>query len=319
MNGTIELLTTYGYTAVFTCVLAEQLGVPLPATPVLIAAGALAGMGKLNLPVAWLLAVAASLIGDSVWYYLGKTRGMAVLRLLCKISLEPDTCVRRTNSTYSKHGTRWLLVAKFIPGVSTIAPPMAGIYRVNPWKFIAMDGGGASLWAGVFIFAGWCFRGQTDAIAAYMDQLGKWLGLSLAGVLVIYVLFKWIERKRVYRSLHIARIAPLELKHRIESGEPITIVDLRNAFEWREGRIPGSFAIADEELDAFVPTVSGDAMIILYCSCPSEISSAAGAAMRLKRRGVKLIRTLEGGFPLWTHLGFPVEASASNSKSGVLV
>jgi len=179
MNGTIEFLTNYGYTAVFTCVLAEQLGLPLPATPVLIAAGALAGLGKLNLGMVLLLAVAASLIGDSLWYYLGKVRGMSVLRLLCKISLEPDSCVRRTNSTYSKHGSRWLLFAKFIPGVSTIAPPMAGIYRVNPWKFIAMDGGGAGLWAGAFLSAGWCFRNQTDAIAAYADRLGEGLGLGL--------------------------------------------------------------------------------------------------------------------------------------------
>ena len=170
MNGTMELLTNYGYTAVFTCVLAEQLGLPLPATPVLIAAGALAGLGELNPLAALLLAIAASLIGDSVWYYLGKTQGMSVLRLLCKISLEPDTCVRKTNSAYSKHGTRWLLFAKFIPGVSTVAPPMAGVYKVNPWKFLAMDGAGAGLWAGVFIFAGWCFRNQTEAIAAIRGQ-----------------------------------------------------------------------------------------------------------------------------------------------------
>src|SRR6476646_8490119 len=150
MNGTMEFLSSYGYAALFACVLAEQLGLPLPAAPFLLAAGALASAGKLNLAVVLLLAVAASLIGDTVWYYLGKTRGMAVLRLLCKISLEPDACVRKTNSAYSKHGTRWLLFAKFIPGVSTIAPPMAGAYKVNPWTFIALDGFGAGLWAGVF-------------------------------------------------------------------------------------------------------------------------------------------------------------------------
>ncbi|MDX6459520.1 MAG: hypothetical protein QOE55_3217 [Acidobacteriaceae bacterium] len=318
MNETIEFLTTYGYTALFTCVLVEQLGIPVPATPVLIAAGAFAGLGKLNLLMALLLAVAASLIGDSLWYYLGKTRGMSVLRLLCKISLEQDACVRRTNSTYSKHGTRWLLFAKFIPGVSTIAPPMAGIYGVNPWRFIAMDSAGAGLWAGAFILAGWCFRGQTYAIAAYMDRLGKWMGLGVAGANAIYVLFKFIERKRVYRSLHIDRIAPLELKQRIESGEAIMIVDLRNAFEWREGRIPGSLTITDQELDAFIPTLPEAVMMILYCSCPNEISSAASAAIRLRRKGVKLIRPLEGGFPLWTDLGFPVEVSASNATSGLM-
>ncbi len=231
MNATSELLTTYGYTAVFTCVLAEQLGVPVPATPVLIAVGALTGLGSINPFLAWLLAVAASLIGDSVWYYLGKARGMSVLRLLCKISLEPNSCVRRTNAAYSKHGTRWLLVAKFIPGVSTVAPPMAGVYKVSPWKFIAMDGAGAGLWAGVFIFAGWCFRNQADEITANLNRLGGWLGMCLVAVLVIYLLFKYIEKKRAHRSLNIARITPLELKQRIEAGEAITIVDLRNGFE----------------------------------------------------------------------------------------
>ncbi|MES1261551.1 MAG: VTT domain-containing protein [Acidobacteriota bacterium] len=317
MNGTVEFLSTYGYAALFACVLAEQLGVPVPAAPVLLAAGAFAGSGKLNLAGAWLLAVVAALVGDTVWYYLGKTRGMAVLRLLCKISLEPDACVRQTNAAYSKHGTRWLLFAKFIPGVSTVAPPMAGIHRVSLWRFIAMDGGGASLWAGVFIAAGWCFSGQTAAIAARTDRLGKWLGLSLAGVSAIYVLFKCIERTRVRRSLRVARIAPLELKQRMESGENIMIVDLRNAFEWREGRIPGSITLTDKELDAFVPTVP-DAEMILYCSCPNESSSAAAATIRLKRRGIKLIRPLEGGLPLWTELGFPMEVPASNATSGTL-
>jgi membrane protein DedA with SNARE-associated domain/rhodanese-related sulfurtransferase len=310
MNGMIGILTAYGYPAIFACVLAEQIGVPVPATPVLIAAGALAGLGRLNLWLVLLLAVAASLIGDLIWYYLGKMQGISVLRLLCKISLEPDSCVRRTNAVYSRHGTRWLLFAKFLPGVSTIAPPMAGVYRVNLWRFIAMDGGGATLWAGAFLFAGWCFKSQTDRIAAYVDGVGEYLALGLAGVLITYLLFKWLERKRGYRTLNVARIAPVELKQRIDSGESITIVDLRNAFEWREGRIPGSRPLRDEELDAFVSKSPEAAMLILYCSCPHDVSSAAGAALRLRRKGVKLIRTLEGGYPLWTQLGFPVEVSA---------
>ena len=305
MNATIELLTTYGYTAVFVFVLAEQLGLPLPATPVLIAVGALAGLGEVNALIAWLLAVGASLIGDSVWYYLGKTRGIFVLRLLCKISLEPDTCVRKTNSAYSKHGTRWLLFAKFIPGVSTIAAPMAGAYRVNPWTFIALDGVGAGLWAGVFIFAGWSFRNHTDAIAALVGRLGEWVGFFLAGALVIYILFKWLEKRRAHRSLNIARIAPLELRQRIGSDEKITIVDLRNTFEWREGRIPGSISISDEELDTFVSAAAGTGMLILYCSCPNEISSAAAAAVRLKSRGVKLAK-YPHLYPKKIHFVFPI-------------
>ena len=313
MNGTVEFLSTYGYAALFVCVLAEQLGLPLPAAPCLLAAGALASAGKLNLAVALLLAVTASLIGDTVWYYLGKTRGMAVLRLLCRISLEPDACVRQTNAAYSKHGTRWLLFAKFIPGISTVAPPMAGIYRVSLWTFIAADGTGAALWAGVYLFTGWCFGGQIETVAAHLGQLGGWVGLALVGVFVVCVLFKLIERTRVHRSLSVARITPLELKQRMESGETITIVDLRNTFEWREGRIPGSLTLTAKELDNFV-VADPEAEMILYCSCPNEISSAA-ATMRLKRRGIKSIRPLEGGFPLWIQLGFPVEVPASVSAT----
>lgn len=319
MNGTVEFLSSHGYSALFACVLAEQLGVPVPAAPVLLAAGALAGLGKLDIAVAWLLAVVASLLGDIVWYYLGKTRGMAVLRLLCRISMEPDACVRQTNAAYSKHGARWLLFAKFIPGVSTVAPPMAGVYGVSLRRFVAMDGGGAGLWAGAYIVAGWCFSGQIDTIGAHMDRLGGWLAATLAGVSLIYVLFKFIQRKRVFRALRVARIAPLELMRRIESGEPITIIDLRNAFEWREGRIPGSLVLTGKELDAFVPAVP-DAEMVLYCSCPNEVSSAAAATIRLKRRGIKMIRPLEGGFPLWTQLGFPVEVPAGVSlPAGVRV
>lgn len=307
MNETVAFLSTHGYAALFAFVLAEQLGVPLPAAPALLAAGALAGHGNLNLAAAWLLVVAAALIGDTVWYYLGKARGMAVLRLLCRISLEPDACVRQTNAAYSKHGTRWLLFAKFIPGISTVAPPMAGVYRVSLGRFLTLDGGGAGLWAGSFLFAGWCFSGQVDAVAAYMDRVGGWLTLSLAGVTGTYVFCKWLQRQRVHRSLRVARIAPQELKRRIESGENITIVDLRNAFEWREGRIPGSLTLTERELEAFVPPFPETEMI-LYCSCPDEISSAAAATIRLQRKGVKSVRPLEGGFPRWTQLGFPVEA-----------
>lgn len=306
MNGTIEPFTTHRYAAVFAWVLAEQLGLPLPAVPVLLAAGALAG--NLDIFPVWLLAVAAALIGDSVWYSLGRMQGMPVLRLLCKISLEPNTCVRRTNSAYSRHGSRWLLFAKFIPGVSTIAPPMAGVYGMSFGKFLAMDGGGAALWAGVFISAGAAFRGQADAIVSGLERLGGWLGAAVAAVLAIWVLLRFIERQRIYRSLRKTSIGPLELKERMDSGEAITIVDLRDVMECREGRIPGSRAFSDEELDTLAPTIAGTEMV-LYCSCPDEISSAARMAMRLKRAGIRVVRPLEGGFPGWKHLGFPVEIS----------
>ncbi len=178
-----------------------------------------------------------------------------------------------------------------------------------------MDGVGAGLWVGVFLAAGWGFSGQIDAIAGQMDRFGGWLGLALASVGVIFLLLKLVERRRVYRSLRVARITPLELKQRMESGEPITIVDLRNDFEGQEGRIPGSLLLTVKELDSFVP-VGSETEMIVYCSCPNEVSSAAVAARRLRRRGVKSVRPLEGGFPGWTEFGFPVEIPMSVSVSG---
>ena len=289
----------------FSFVLAEQLGLPVPSTPVLLAAGALGGLGKLNFAIALPLAVLASLIGDSVWFYLGKTRGMSILRLLCKISLEPESCVRKTKSAYSNQGARWLLFAKFVPGLNTLAPPMAGMFNVTPWRFIALDAAGAGLWAGAFMLAGWLFRDQMELIASLIAKLGLWLGAALILVLVLYIALKYVRRARVHRALRIARITPLELKLQMDKGESMTIIDLRNAFEWREGHIPGSLILSEDELDAYIPELlEGD--VILYCSCPNDVSSA-GVAVRLKRKGVKSIRPLQGGFPNWMGLGLPVE------------
>jgi len=305
MNETINFLLTHGYSVLFTFVLAEQLGLPVPSTPVLLAAGALGGLGRLNLAIALPLAVLASLIGDSFWFYLGRTRGISILRVLCKISLEPESCVRKTKSAYSNQGARWLLFAKFVPGLNTLAPPMAGVFNVGPLKFIALDAAGAGLWAGAFMLAGWLFRDQMELIASLMAKLGFWLGVALIAVLVLYIVWKYINRAHVRRSLRIARITPFELKQRMDQGDSITIIDLRNSFEWREGHIPGSLILSENELDSYIPQLlAGE--VILYCSCPNDISSA-GVAVRLRRKGVKSIRPLQGGFPNWMGLGLPVE------------
>lgn len=305
MNETLDFLLTHGYAVLFSFVLAEQLGLPVPSTPMLLAAGALGGLGRLNLAIAWPLAVLASLIGDFLWFYLGKTRGMSILRLLCRISLEPESCVRKTKSAYSNQGPKWLLFAKFVPGLSTLAPPMAGMFNVSPLRFIALDSAGAGLWAGAFMLTGWLFRDQMELIALLMAKLGFWMGGALVAVLMLYIVLKYAKRARVHRSLRIARITPFELKQRMDQGERMTIIDLRNAFEWREGHIPGSLILSEDELDTFIPALL-EGEVILYCSCQNDVSSA-GVAVRLKRKGVKFIRPLEGGFPNWMGLGLPVE------------
>lgn len=306
MNSTVEFLLQHGYTLLFAFVLAEQLGLPIPSTPVLLAAGALAGLGRMSLGMAWTLAVAASLAGDSVWFGLGRWRGFSILNLFCRISLEPDTCVQKTQNTYGRHGVNWLLFAKFVPGLSTIAPPMAGMFKVAPWKFAAMDAAGSLLWSGAFLATGWWFRGQLEMAAAMLARLGSGLFGVLAGGLVLYIAFKYVQRQRVYRELRIARITPHELKRRMDAGEEVVVVDLRSEFERMEGSIPGARVPVEDNLEELVADVR-HGEIVLYCSCPSEVSSAR-AALRLRRHGVKRVRPLEGGFPEWKELGYPVSA-----------
>lgn len=316
MNETIEFLVKHGYIVLFAVVLAEQCGLPLPSAPFLLAAGALAGLGKLSIVEALTLAIVASLLGDSLWFYLGRSRGSSILRFLCKIALEPDSCVRQTGTVYSRYGAGSLLFAKFVPGLSTVAPPMAGMFKLAPWKFAGLDAAGAALWAGAFMAVGWWFRTQLEVLAFYLERLGSGIGIAAVLILLLYVALKYIQRQRIYRSLRIARITPHELKDRMESGESLSLVDLRNAIERSEGRIPGSIQISprqltEDQVDSVIASLV-DTEIILYCTCPNEVTSAR-VALQLKRHGVAHVRPLEGGFPLWRELGFPVEAVAEES------
>lgn len=313
MNETIEFLVKHGYVVLFAVVLAEQSGLPLPSAPFLLAAGALGGLGRMNLLAALTLAVIASLLGDSLWFSLGRRRGSSILRFLCKIALEPDSCVRQTGTVYSRYGAGSLLFAKFVPGLSTVAPPIAGMFKLAPWKFAILDAAGSALWAGAFIAIGWWFRTQLEVLAFYLERFGSGLGIAVASILLLYIALKYIQRQRIYRSLRIARITPHELKERMEKGESLSLVDLRNAIERSEGSIPGSVQISprqltEDQVDSIIAPLVGTE-IIVYCTCPNEVTSAR-VALQLKRHGVAHVRPLEGGFPLWRDLGFPVEPAA---------
>ena len=310
MSETVGFLLQHGYSLLFAFVLAEQSGLPIPSTPMLLAAGALAGLGRMNLAFAWSLAIVASLIGDTLWFALGRWRGFSILNVFCRISLEPDTCVQKTQTTYGKHGANWLLFAKFVPGLSTIAPPMAGMFKVTIWRFLGMDTAGAVLWSGAYLVVGWIFRDQLELVAALLARLGSGLIVVLVGGIVLYIAFKYIQRQRVYRDLRIARITPAELRRRMDKSEHVIVIDLRSDFEQAEGRIPGSLIAVGDNVEELISTIDpthiAESEVVLYCSCPNEISSAR-AAMRLKRHGVKRVRPLEGGFPVWKELGYPIE------------
>jgi membrane protein DedA with SNARE-associated domain len=268
MAETLQFLVKHGYVVLFASVLAQQLGVPLPSTPFIIAAGALAHSGNLNWAVVLLLACSAALIADFVWYEIGRVRGTRVLHFFCRISLEPDYCVRRTENTFARHGAKTLVAGKLIPGISTLATPMAGVYGFPRSRFLLFDGLGVLLWIGTFELLGYAFSDQLEDVVSYASRFGGLLFMLFAGGLVAYVGWKYAQRRRFLRSLRVARITPEQLKAEMDSGVDLAIIDLRHALDYEaEPRIvPGAIRLPAEELEERGKELPHGRSLVLYCS-----------------------------------------------------
>jgi len=268
VSDVLAFLVRHGEVVLFLYVFADQVGVPVPAVPILLAAGGLAGTGRLSLPVAVGLAVMASLAADLIWYLAGRLRGARVLTLLCRVSLEPDNCVRRTQDAFLRYGVRSLLFAKFIPGLSTVAPPLAGVVGVGALRFLIYSAVSAFLWAGAWMALGYAGGNALERLRVHAEQFGKTFALALGVVIAGYVVFKWIQRERFLRSLRIARVSAEELKARLDGAEAPLVVDLRTAIDVRATpyAIPGAVRIAAEHLERRHPDLPRDREIVLYCS-----------------------------------------------------
>jgi membrane protein DedA with SNARE-associated domain len=268
VESILQLLLDHGYLVLFVWVAGEQAGLPIPAVPALLAAGALAGAGRMSLPLSLGAGVAASLASDLLWYEIGRRRGIRVLHLLCWISLEPGSCVRQTEELFSRRGALALLLAKFIPGLSTVAPPLAGIARMPPGRFLLLDGLGALLWVGLFIGLGVLFDTQLEGLAALLAAMGSWLLALLAGALGAYLAGKFALRRRALRRLRLARITPEELDRKLRGGEEVVIVDLRHPLEIDADPvvIPGAIRFGAPDLDGLRHAIPPDREVILYCS-----------------------------------------------------
>ena len=268
MEEIAPFIVAHGYLLLAGWVFLDQLGVPIPAVPVLIAGGALVGSGELHPAAALAATTLGSIPSDLLWYETGRRRGGAVLRLLCKLSLEPDSCVRRTEETFARYGARSLLLAKFIPGYQTMAPPLAGMSGMSVGRFLAWDIPGAALWSAVFMGLGFVFVNQIDT--AY--QLALTLGLPLFGVLalglVAYIAWKYFHRIRFIRRLRTLRIEPRELMELLASDAGVLVFDLRNplTMEIDPRRIPGAQVMRLEDLDARHEEIPRDREIVLYCT-----------------------------------------------------
>src|ERR1700681_3049970 len=268
MNRTLEFLVRHGNVVLLVWVFVEQLGLPIPSVPLLLAAGALAGTGRMNIVAALLVTMFAALCADSMWYQLGRIRGIAILQLLCKISLEPDSCVRRTEGVFSRQGARSLIFAKFLPGVGAVAPPLAGVFHMRIARFMMFDSMGTLLWASTFLGAGFIFSGQIEQIAAHLASFGGHMGVVLVTAFALYIAYKFIARQRFIRQLRIARITVGELKEKIDAGEAIVMFNLRHsmAFEADPQTIPGAFRMDAVELEEKNDRLPRDRDVILYCT-----------------------------------------------------
>jgi membrane protein DedA with SNARE-associated domain/rhodanese-related sulfurtransferase len=261
------------------------------------------------LPLAPLFAwsVLACLIADCGWFAIGQLYGIRVLRLLCRISLEPDSCVSQTQTSFERWGVNSLVIAKFIPGLATIAPPLAGAMRIGWLRFIGLTIASAMLWVGTALVVGMLFKDQIAALLIHLGDIGGVAAVIIGVALALYIAYKWWERFRFFKSLRMARINVAELYELVQAGAEPIIVDVRSptaralAPHW----IPGALHVPIEDVAKHIADLPRDREIILYCACPSE-ASAARVARILMNHGFRKVRPLHGGLDAWVAAGYAV-------------
>jgi membrane protein DedA with SNARE-associated domain len=299
----------YGYLLLFAWVLVEQLGIPLPATPVLLAAGALSANGPFSFSLAFAAGLAAALAADSAWFLIGRRYGHHVLRILCKLSMEPTTCVRRTQDSFGRRRGTMLMFAKFVPGLAMLTAPVAGQSGMAFGPFLVYDGIGAALWVGVLLAAGRFFGDLLKRDLYLLNWAGRFSGALLVLGIVGFFLGRVWRRRIMLKKLAAARLEPEDLKRMLDAGEEVFIVDLRHPLELVPDpfTLPGAQHISPEALAARHQEIPRDRDIVLFCTCPSE-ATAAKTAMTLHSLGIDRVRPLRGGFDEWKRMGFPMDA-----------
>jgi len=293
---------------VFGFVLLEQLGAPIPALPVLLLAGAKAIDDPIYGVYALAISIAACMAGDLAWYWAGRRYGHRVLKLLCRISLSPDSCVRQSETVFERRGVATLVVAKFVPGLATVAPPIAGALGLGTSSFLLYNGAGAALWSGAGLLLGLVFHGQIDWALDRLAELGDYALLVVAALLALYLSYRWWDRWRFLRSLRTARVSVDELYGMMNGGENSVVLDVRSrAHRKLDGRrIPGARSVDLDDLERTLAEIPRDREVVVYCACPNE-ASAVRVAMLLRERGIVRVRPLAGGIDAWIAAGLGIE------------
>jgi membrane protein DedA with SNARE-associated domain/rhodanese-related sulfurtransferase len=303
----IDFFLKYGYWILFLWVMVEQLGVPVPSVPLLLTAGTLTATHKLSLPLVLISVVLGSLVSDSLWYWMGKKYGGAVVKLLCRLSMESNTCVRRTEGYFAKHGEGALVLAKFIPGLGYVAAPIAGQSGMAYRLFAIYDTAGILLWAFSFTLGGRFFGDILKHHPNALDWVARFGFLLFILLLMGFFIWRFFRQRAFIREIRMARVNAHELKEMMDRGQPIYIVDLRHPLDYLPDprTLPGAILLTPDKLVEHCPEIPRDRDVVLFCTCPSE-ATAAKMALAIRKLGVYRVRPLLGGFDEWKRLGYPL-------------
>ncbi len=303
----LQFMANHGAFWIFLATLGERLGLPLFVTPLLIAAGALAALGRLHFGILVLITTVACLAGDTVWYELGRWKGSALFGVLCRISFQPDSCVRRSQMAMEKHTGLSLLWAKWIPGVAHLAVPLAGAARVPRGRFHLYNSLGSVLWLVALLAGGFLSMRTIDWLGLFVITAQWAVGLAIVVSLVLAGQSYW-RRKSFLKSLRLARISPQELHRQIEDGEDPVIVDLRHPLDFLVAprTLPNALRMNPDEIAEQWRKLPSDRDIVVYCTCPNE-ATAVKVAGELQKLGVFRVRPLAGGLAGWEQLGYSVD------------
>jgi membrane protein DedA with SNARE-associated domain/rhodanese-related sulfurtransferase len=299
----------YGLIAVFCVVLVQQLGAPIPATPLLLLAGAHAAADPIYGVYALALAILASALGSLPWFWAGRRYGYRVLKFMCRVSLSPDGCVRQTETVFERYGPAALLIAKFVPGLARVAPPLAGTFRFGTASFLLYYGAGNALWAGAGLIFGLAFHAEIDWLVDRLAAFGGQALVAVLGILALYVAYRWLVRRQFLKSLRASRIGVAELQEMIGRGEAPIVLDVRSRTHRKlDARmIPGARPVDLDDLEGPLAQIPSGRNVVVYCACPND-ATAVKVAMLLRRRGIHHVRPLAGGFDAWIAAGLTTDA-----------
>jgi membrane protein DedA with SNARE-associated domain/rhodanese-related sulfurtransferase len=297
----------FGAGAVFLSVLVTQLGVPLPAAPMLVLAGTMAAMGEASFAHLLLAAVGATLLADSLWFTAGRLRGRRLLNGLVRYSLSLDTTIRVARSVFERHGAPILSVAKFVPGLGLIAAPLLGTTAIETRIFLAWDAVGASLWAGAWLLGGALAHDQIVFFAQFVRANGGTIFDMLGAAALLFIAYRWIRRVQFRRWLAHHRITPEQLDEMLKSRTPPIVFDARprSVREKEAYRIPGARPL-NLESDEPLPPAMLERPIVVYCVCPNE-ATAKRIVKQLRHKHIHHAHALKGGLDAWERRGYPVE------------